>query len=159
MLYRLYQPGDFPALYAVEELCFEPPFRFSRATMRQFIVSPNSATWIAEEDAELIGFSIVEWPTAQSESAAYIQTLEVHLTHRGRGIGAELLRRVEDSAREAGAKSIALHVDVENAAAIHLYESQGYARQGREEHYYARHRPALIYAKQLPIASASKPAP
>ena len=41
MLYRLYQPGDFAALYAVEELCFEPPFRFSRAYMRQLIAKPQ----------------------------------------------------------------------------------------------------------------------
>jgi len=147
--YRLYQPGDFPALYAVEELCFEPPVRFSRVYMRQLIESSNSATWIAEEDANLIGFSIVDWPSGQSESAAYIQTLEVHPAFRGRGIGAELLIRAEESARAAGARSIALHVDIENAAAIRLYESRGYARQGREEHYYARHRAAFVYAKTL----------
>ena len=149
MRYRLYQSGDFPALYAVEELCFEPPVRFSRVYMRQLIESPNSATWIAEEDANLIGFSIVDWPSGQSESAAYIQTLEVHPAFRGRGIGAELLIRAEESARAAGARSIALHVDIENAAAIRLYESRGYARQGREEHYYARHRAAFVYAKTL----------
>ncbi len=149
MRYRLYQPGDFPALYAVEELCFEPPVRFSRVYMRQLIESSNSATWIAEEDANLIGFSIVDWPSGQSESAAYIQTLEVHPAFRGRGIGAELLIRAEESARAAGARSIALHVDIENAAAIRLYESRGYARQGREEHYYARHRAAFVYAKTL----------
>ena len=149
MLYRLYQPGDFPTLYAVEELCFEPPVRFSRVYMRQLIESPNSATWIAEEDAELIGFSIVEWSAGQSESIAYIQTLEVHPAFRNRGIGAELLGRAESSARAAGAHIIALHVDVENAAAIRLYESRGYARQGREEHYYARQRAALVYAKLL----------
>jgi ribosomal protein S18 acetylase RimI-like enzyme len=117
--------------------------------MRQLIESPNSATWIAEEDANLIGFSIVDWPSGQSESAAYIQTLEVHPAFRGRGIGAELLIRAEESARAAGARSIALHVDIENAAAIRLYESRGYARQGREEHYYARHRAAFVYAKTL----------
>ena len=149
MQYHLYVPTDFPALYAVEELCFEPPVRFSRAYMRQLIESPNSATWIAEEDAELIGFSIVEWSAGQSESIAYIQTLEVHPAFRNRGIGAELLGRAESSARAAGAHIIALHVDVENAAAIRLYESRGYARQGREEHYYARQRAALVYAKLL----------
>lgn len=149
MLYRLYQPGDFPSLYAVEELCFAPAFRFSRTYMRQLIESPNAATWIAEDNAELIGFSIVEWPVDVSESAAYIQTLEVHPAFRGRGIGAELLCRAESSARAAGALSIELHVDVENAAAIRLYESHGYTRRGREEHYYARHRAAFIYAKSL----------
>jgi ribosomal-protein-alanine N-acetyltransferase len=147
--YRLYTPTDFAALYAVEELCFAPAFRFSRAYMRQIVESANSATWIAEEDTELVGFSIVEWTAAQGESAAYIQTLEVHPKSRGRGIGAELLQRAESSARAVGAKSIGLHVDVENAAAIHLYESHGYARQGRQEHYYARHRAAFTYRKPL----------
>ena len=160
MLYRLYQPGDFAALYAVEELCFEPAFRFSRTYMQQLIESPNAATWIAEDGAELkielIGFSIVEWTVEKGESAAYIQTLEVHPAFRGQGIGAELLGRAEDSARAAGALSIALHVDVENAAAIRLYENRGYARRGREEHYYARHRAAFIYAK--PFSEAPKAA-
>jgi ribosomal protein S18 acetylase RimI-like enzyme len=121
--------------------------------MRQLIESDNSATWIAEDGAEskteLIGFSIVEWPAEQGELTAYIQTIEVHPAFRGRGIGAELLVRAEESALVAGAHIIALQVDVENAAAIHLYESRGFARQGREEHYYARHRAAFIYAKPL----------
>jgi len=150
---RLFKPADFPALYAVEELCFAPPFRFSRSTMRQLIESPNSATWIAEDvpesKIELIAFSIVEWSEKPSRSSAYIQTIEVLPALRGRGIGAELLISAEDSACKAGARSIALHVDVENAAAIRLYESRGYARQGREEHYYARHRAAFVYAKPL----------
>ncbi len=149
MLYRLYQPGDFPSLYGVEELCFDPAFRFSRTYMQQLIESPNAATWIAEENAELIGFSIVEWPEGPDGAAAYIQTLEAHPAFRGRGIGAELLGRAESSARAAGALSIALHVDVENATAIRLYESRGYSRRGREESYYARHRAAFIYAKSL----------
>jgi ribosomal protein S18 acetylase RimI-like enzyme len=147
--YRLYIPTDFPALYAVEELCFEPPFRFSRAYMRQLIKSADTATWIALQVAELIGFSIVELSAGQNELTAYIQTLEVHPAFRGRGIGAELLVRAEESARAAEARSIALHVDTENVAAIHLYESRGYARQGREEHYYARHRAAFVYAKSF----------
>jgi len=50
MLYRLYQPADFAQLYAVEEICFQPPFRFSRALMRKLIANSSSATWIAEEN-------------------------------------------------------------------------------------------------------------
>jgi ribosomal protein S18 acetylase RimI-like enzyme len=149
--YRVYTSTDFPALYAVEERCFAPAFRFSRTYMRQLIESRDSATWIAEEDKELIGFSIVEWPAGPRESVAYIQTLEVHPAFRGRGIGAELLIRAEASARSARARIIELHVDEKNAAAIRLYESRGYARQGREEHYYARHRAAYVYAKPLSI--------
>ncbi|MGA2569073.1 MAG: N-acetyltransferase [Terracidiphilus sp.] len=161
MLYRLYQPGDFAALYAVEELCFQPPARFPRATMRSLVNSPNAATWIAEENAELAGFAIVVWEKAPAKEprAAYIETVEVAPGHRERGVAGELLHRVEDSARAAGAEAIWLHVDAENTAAVRLYERRGYAKQGREEHYYARNRAALIYTKPLAIASGSRSAP
>jgi ribosomal protein S18 acetylase RimI-like enzyme len=153
MLYRLYQPGDFAALYALEELCFQPPIRYSRAWMRKLIANPNSATWIAEKNAgenkTMAGFAIVEWTTMPNGTVAYIQTIEVHPSSRRRGIAAELLCRVEDSARSAGAVGIWLHVDVENAEAIHLYENRVYTRKGREEHYYARHRAAFVYARPL----------
>ena len=118
--------------------------------MRQLVQSPHSATWIAEENAELVGFAIVEWETgSDATTAAYVQTLEVTPGHRRRGIGDELLGRAEASACEAGAQTIWLHVDAGNSAAVQLYESHGYARQGREEHYYARNRAALVYARPL----------
>lgn len=149
MLYRPYKPGDFAQLYAVEELCFQPPFRFSRGYMRQLVGSSEAATWIAEEDTQLAGFAIVDWSTESGELAAYIQTVEVAPAFRGQGAGSELMRLVEDSAQNAGARTIWLHVDAENAAAIRLYQARGYAKLGREEHYYARNRPALIYSKRI----------
>jgi ribosomal-protein-alanine N-acetyltransferase len=149
MLYRLYQPADFAALYALEELCFQPPFRFSRTYMRRLVESPNGATWIAQDNAELVGFAIVEWLREGRPRAAYIPTIEVRPGRRGEGIGAELLRRIEDSASAASAESIWLHVDAENDTAIHLYESCDYHRKGREEHFYARNRAAFAYRKIL----------
>lgn len=149
MLYRLYQPGDFAALYAVEELCFDRPFRFSHVLMRKLVANPNSATWIAEENSELAGFAIVDWATVPKWTVAYIQTVEVASSHRGHGVASELLRLSENAARAAGATAIWLHVDIENSAAIRLYERRGYSPKGREEHFYARHRAAFIYAKPL----------
>jgi len=160
MNYRPYQSRDFAALYAVEELCFEAPFRFSRAYLRQLVNGSSAATWIAEENARVAGFAIAEWAiedesaAKMGSTAAYIVTLETHPAFRRRRIGAELLGRAEDSARIAGATTIWLHVDVENSAAIRLYESHGYTRQGREEHFYARHRAAFIYRKTLSLPAA-----
>jgi [ribosomal protein S18]-alanine N-acetyltransferase len=147
MLYRLFQPGDFAQLYAVEEVCFQPPFRFSRALMRKLTEGQRFVTWIAEESGQLAGFAIVDLQAASS--SAYIQTIEVAPESRGQGIGSELLRRVECSAYESDAHSLWLHVDTENKAAIRLYEAHGYMREGREEHYYARHRAAFVYRKAL----------
>ena len=61
MIYRLYRPEDFAALYAIEELCFQPPFRFGRGFMRSLIDDVHSATWIAEADGQLAGFAVVDW--------------------------------------------------------------------------------------------------
>jgi ribosomal protein S18 acetylase RimI-like enzyme len=150
VLYRLYKPEDFDQLYALEELCFEPPSRFSRHYMRQLVNRSNGATWIAEEDGQMAGFAIVEWaerksgvPSDRSSSqgckhgvTAYIQTIEVTPEARGQGVGRELLRRIEGSACAAGAGMIWLHVEAANAAATRLYEANGYRCEGRKENYY-----------------------
>lgn len=148
------QPADFPALYAIEELSFQPPIRYSRAYLKRLIASPQCVTWVAEEGSELAGFTIVEWydePSVAGEPGrvAYIQTIEVHPAFRRRGIAAELLRHAENSARTAGAALLWLHVESTNHPAIHLYRAHGFAREGRQDHYYARGRNADIYAKPL----------
>jgi ribosomal-protein-alanine N-acetyltransferase len=145
MLYRPYRPTDFDALYAIEEVCFQPPLRFGRGYMRQLVSAKNSATWIAEENGGMAGFAIVEW----AEGIAYIQTLEVLPERRGTGVGGELLRLVEGSAHASNAELIWLHVDAENGGAIQLYERGGYAYENRREKYYAGGRAALVYAKRL----------
>ena len=148
MLYRSYTPQDFDPLYALEELCFEPPSRFGRRYMRQLVSRANAATWIAEEDERLMGFAIVEWAERKSGITAYIQTIEVAPEARGKGVGRELLGRIESSAYAAGAALIWLHVEATNADAISLYESQGYHCEGRKEHYYPHGHAALIHMKR-----------
>jgi ribosomal protein S18 acetylase RimI-like enzyme len=150
VIYSPYTPEDFDQLYAIEKRCFEPPFRFGRRYMRQLINRANAATWIAEEDGQLKGFGIVVWRKGKgNDVTAYIQTIEVAQESRGKGIGRELLVRIENSARAACAGMIWLHVDAENAAAIRLYETQGYRCERREENYYPLGRVALIYRKRL----------
>ena len=158
MHYRLYRPEDFAALYAIEESCFQPPLRFHRTYMRQLVQSAHAATWIAEEDGSMAGFAIVEWSRAHDVIEAYIQTIEVASEQRRRGIGGELLRRAEDSARAAGARLIALHVHEANASALRLYEAHGYRPAGREEHYYARGQAALAAVKPLDAGDSDSPA-
>jgi ribosomal-protein-alanine N-acetyltransferase len=163
VLYRLYTPQDFEVLYALEEVCFEPPFRFSRRAMRLLIQHPHAATWIAEENGHMVGFAIVEWTEgksadliagtsslgSKSEVTAYIQTIEVAPEARVRGVGGELLDRIEGSAHAAGACLIWLHVEAENSRATRLYEAQGYSCEGRHENYYPQGQAALIYVKLL----------
>ena len=149
MIYRLYKPDDFAALYAIEEVCFHPPFRVPTVYMRKLVTARDAATWIAEEKGVMAGFAIVAWTEHDAGITAYIETIEVLPEFRSRGIGAVLLQHVEASARTAEAGSIWLHVDISNAPAIRLYERHGFSPRGSEDHFYAPGRGAHIYAKEL----------
>ena len=157
---RPYTPDDFAALYAIEEVCFQPPFRFPRAYMRKLVRNPHAAVWIAEEQDIMAGFAIVAWTRHESHTSspattlAYIETIEVLPDFRSHGIGAQLLHQVEASALAAGAASLWLHVDTTNAAAIRLYQRHGFQPRGTEDDFYFPGRGALIYCKPL----ASNPA-
>ena len=154
MIYRPYKPGDFDPLYAVEEVCFETPFRFSRRVMRQLVDNPRSATWIAEEDGRVQGFAIVEWVEEAGATIAYIPTIEVAPEKRGSGAGGELLRLLEQSAAAAGALAIWLHVAENNSGAIRLYEAHGYRFENREADFYPKGGVALVYEKPLEGSAA-----
>jgi [ribosomal protein S18]-alanine N-acetyltransferase len=147
--YRLYHPDDFAQLYAIEKTCFQPPLRFTRRYMGELVSRSNSATWIAEENGCMTGFSVIDIEMDTHGVLGYIQTIEVLPEYRNRGAGAELLQRLEDSARAEKAAMIWLHVDSENHGAIRLYQRHGYLHRGHRAHYYARGRAAEIYVKSL----------
>jgi len=147
--YRPYKPADLTQIHALEELCFSPALRFSREYMRQLVSRVKAATWVAEEDGKLAGFASVGLKSSRNGTVAYLETIEVSPGSRGRGIGRELLRRIEGSAAEARAASIWLHVDTENLGAIHLYKSQGYRVEERMQEFYPDGHPALLLSKQL----------
>lgn len=155
MQYRLYNAADFDRLYAIEMVCFKPPIRFTRGYMQRLVQAANGATWIAENEDRMAGFAIVEWTRQDDGLIAYLQTIEVRPEARGLGVGGELLRRVENSARQAGATLLWLHVEARNDRALRLYEAHGFRSIGRTENYYGRDRAALVYEKPLKRAKAS----
>jgi len=149
VIYRPYRREDFAALYAIEEACFDPPFLFGRGYMRRLVNRSNAASWIAEEDGSLVGFAIAELTRRAEQNEAYVQTIEVLFEQRCRGVGGELLNRLEASAHSVTAVSIWLHVDAANSGAIRLYEAHGYLCEGRQENFYTQGNAALIYRKKL----------
>jgi len=130
---RGYRDGDLDAMFQLDEVCFEGPFRFSRAAMRRFAETRRARVVIAELGGELVGFCIVHVETVERESVGYVVTLDVGPEYRRSGLATRLMERGEAEAREAGCVSMALHVFTGNEAAIRFYERMGYAFWARDE--------------------------
>jgi len=151
---RQFAADDLRAMYAIEEACFEPGVRFSRALMRSLAGDANCRTWLGIVDEVRVGFAVVglrgdHEANSAGVAAAYIWTIEVLPAFRRRGVARALLTRVEESAREAGCAAVELHVSERNADAVDLYEGQGYLRCGIEPEYYGRGENALRYRKLM----------
>ena len=144
---RLFEASDLRALYAVEEVCFAPPLRFSRSLMRSLANDPNCRTWLGIVDNVRAGFAIVGLSGEDDPSAAYIWTIEVLPAFRRMGVARQLLARVDESAREAGSSAIELHVSERNLDAVALYESSGYMRCGVDAEFYGWGEDGLRYRK------------
>lgn len=164
MYLRGYQRHDLPALYALDRLCFEPAFRFSRSAMRKFAAAPNALVQLAcerthedfadglgEEDKpeRLLGFTIVHLEAGEQGDLGYVVTLDVEPESRGQKIATVLMQTVENQVTISGAQWMSLHVHTANTAAIRLYERLGYSAMAVQEDFYGRGLGALVYRKAL----------
>jgi ribosomal protein S18 acetylase RimI-like enzyme len=149
---RLFEAPDLRALYAIEEACFEPEVRFSRALMRSLAFDADCRTWLGIVDDVRVGFAIVGLkgePGDADQATAYIWTIEVLPSFRRRGVARRLLIRLEESAREAGCGAVELHVSERNLDGLALYESAAYVRVGVVAEYYGRREDAFRYRKVI----------
>ena len=146
---RLYLPADLPALYAIEEVCFAPPLRFSRSLMRSLAEDPDCRTWLGMLNGVRAGFAMVGLTGDKNPNAAYIYTLEVLPVFRRRGVARELLRHLEESASAAKRPAMELHVSQRNVDALALYELSGYKRIGALRDFYGKGQDGFRYWKPL----------
>jgi ribosomal-protein-alanine N-acetyltransferase len=87
---------------------------------------------------------------------AELLTIATHPGHRRLGLGRAALEAFESEARARGATIAHLEVAADNAPALALYESAGYARTGLRRGYYrsagGARVDAVLMAKALPAA-------
>ena len=106
--------------------------RYLRALRRY----PHAAVFVAEDGDRIVGRLSLARDNHPASSHVADLGLMVAATHRRRGIGRALLDQAVAWAREAGIRKLELHVFPWNEAAIRLYESYGFEREGlRRDHY------------------------
>lgn len=150
MLLRSYRTGDLDTLYALDVVCFEPPFRFSRGAMRRFAEAKRARVIIADDDGHVAGFVILHLEDSGTDRIGYIVTLDVSPEYRRRGIARTLMEEAERQARDEGCAALVLHVFTANDPAIQFYAFNGFVRSHRDEDFYGTGRDAWLFRKVLP---------
>ena len=115
---------------------------------RAEIADTRNRCYLAVEDADgaLLGWAGVLVAADQAE----VLTVGVVPTARGRGLARRMLAALYGTAAARGAREIFLEVRVDNAAAIGLYTSEGFAAVGRRRGYYDSGRvDAVVMRREL----------
>jgi ribosomal-protein-alanine N-acetyltransferase len=151
IFFRDYRATDLDAMFQLDEVCFDEPFRFDRESMREFAEEENAIVRVAEKACgEMVGFVIVHVERVVTGRRAYVVTLDVAPEYRKRGVGRRLLEQAENTAAGAGVRWMQLHVYTENAGAIRFYERIGYERLRVQRRFYGKAGlDAFVYGKDL----------
>jgi [ribosomal protein S18]-alanine N-acetyltransferase len=142
--------ADLDQLDRLERQLFDAA-AWSRASFAEELEADGRWYLGAERTADgaLIGYAGI-WFDGYD---AQVMTIAVDPAHQDHGLGRDLLTQLVAHAREVGAAQVLLEVRVDNAPAIHLYESVGFQMLGRRRAYY---QPGNIdaFTMRLPLGDA-----
>ena len=131
------------ALAALESACFSTPW--SAASLAEELGNPHAVFRVALDAAGAVcGYGGMH----HLGDEGYITNVAVSPAARRQGVARALLGAFDDYARAHALARVTLEVRMSNAAAIALYESAGYVRDGVRPGFY-RHptEDAAIYSK------------
>jgi GNAT superfamily N-acetyltransferase len=100
------------------------------AGLRLLLDRPGAFVAVAETETggAVVGMCTVQTliSTAEGGPVGLVEDLVVHQAWRGRGVGARLLRAVEEWSARRGLRRLQLLADRENAAALRFYAYRGW---------------------------------
>jgi ribosomal-protein-alanine N-acetyltransferase len=131
---------DLNALRHLERACF-PKDAWPLLDLIGALALPNVVRLKAVANGEMVGFIAGDI----RHGLAWIATIAVLPTFRGRGIGKALLQAFEELLEVS---HIRLNVRASNRTAIRLYEITGYQKAGLWKDYYEDGEDALVMQKE-----------
>ncbi|MBE0615321.1 MAG: ribosomal protein S18-alanine N-acetyltransferase [Burkholderiales bacterium] len=137
--------ADLAAVIPVENAIYA--FPWTPGNFRDSLAAGYSC-WMYERDGELIGYAAMMHATDES----HLLNLSIVAGAQMQGYGSQLLAQLCEIARERGSRLFFLEVRPSNAAALRLYERNGFQRIGLRRDYYPAHagrEDALIFGLQL----------
>jgi GNAT superfamily N-acetyltransferase len=128
-LIRIADPDDaIPVAQLVAQLGYEDiTIEAARRRLVQILGRVDNMVYVAVSDRLVVGFihiSVIE--TLEHEPRGEIRLLSVHEDHRSGGIGAALVAKVEEWARERHLLKVRVRSNVKRDRARTFYERHGY---------------------------------
>lgn len=131
LTYRAMVEKDIDQIVKIENESFTTPW--SRESFENELKKNQFALYtVLEDEDEVFGYCGV-WIIVDE---AHITNIALLPKYRGKKLGEALLRKVMESAREKGAKTMTLEVRVTNDIAQSLYRKLGFQNGGIRKNYY-----------------------
>ena len=122
--------SDLPALAALELACFSHPW--SEKSLAATLDSGRSLFLLAEQAGEPLGYLGMEYVLDEGG----ITNVAVFPAYRRQGIADALIKELLRRAGGLGLATVTLEVRAGNAAAIALYQKNGFVPVGCRKNYY-----------------------
>ncbi len=134
MIIRLVKPPDYKELMHLYNL-FVGSDRYSRYDNDSFervVHNPNNFVYIAEDKGNLIGFASfsIRDVIRYAKPIAELDELLVLEEYRKKGVGKQLMEKVETKAKERNCYRLFIESHYDHKAAHKFYESLGYTNYG-----------------------------
>lgn len=142
---RRVRARDLAEIVHIEALSFPDPW--DEETIQQVLEYYPRTFFAAEMDGHVAGFIAAGLEDTGEERYGHIMNLAVLPALRCRGIGKNLVARVEAEFILLGASAVQLEVRFSNAVARRFYERLGYRQVLVFAHYYANGEDAVVMMK------------
>lgn len=125
MTIRPYQDADRAAVIALWNAVLPPtaPHNDPATSIRNKVAHERDLFFVADAAGDVVGTVMGGYDGHRG----WIYSVAVRPDHRRRGVGSDLLRRMEAALRDRGCLKINLQVRATNAGVVPFYESLGYA--------------------------------
>jgi GNAT superfamily N-acetyltransferase len=134
----LYDELDASHIDRLPWLCRRPEQSPRNRTFFENILGDDRAAVLVADDGQVIGFvhvrlnSTPDLPVFRPQTRGLVDAIFVAPEHRGRGVGAALMRAAESWAVERGATGMDVNVYEFNETAIAAYAAMGYSTLSRK---------------------------
>lgn len=125
---------DMDALGGLLQQLFaiEADFHFdavkTRRAIQRLLNDKRACVLVARDADKVIGMVTAQLviSTAEGAYSAWVEDVVIDNAQRGRGIGKQLLKAIEEWAKEQGATRLQLLADMQNQPALEFYRSSGW---------------------------------